>query len=335
MMAEKVTTVVLTSQKDWDEWVEIIKSIAIASNIWNLIDPNTANPLTLEEPPAPKPTNVNSAKTIFSTLDEDEKEELRELRREHKRELNLYDRQKQALNTLRIQIQQTVSRANLSYTFNCETVHDMLVKLQKRFNPTSEAREREVIQRYQKLRVPPRDRAIEPWLQEWERAYNDCSRLKLPDIDGNRAVRDFIYTVDKLEPGFTSYWRNRFLENPKEDFDLYEIIQRFRDYQIETPARFRADYSSFQATYQGKSSDDEKKQQRECLCGQIHHFKDCPYLIKEKRTHEWHPNREIQDKIDEKLRTNEKLRGIIERLQKEAIDIEIKARANMPRLGSF
>ena len=47
---------------------------------------------------------------------------------------------------------------------------------------------------------------------------------------------------------------------------------------------------------------------------------DCSYLIKEKRTPHWDPDQDIQEKIDEKLRINEKFKGIIERLQKEAKD---------------
>jgi len=312
MMAEKTTAVVLTSQKDWDEWIEVIKTSAIASDIWYLVNPDIANPPTLEEPPAPKPIDINPQKTTFSALDEDEKEELRELQRERKRNLNRYDRRKQALAALRIRIQETVTRANLSYTFNCETVYDMLVKLQKRFSPTDEAREREIIQRYQKLKIsPPRDRPIEPWLQDWEKTYDDCRRLGLPDTDGNRAARDFIYSVDNIEPGFTSYWRNRLLES-KIELDFHEIIQKFREYQTESPERRpAATHSAFPATFQGKGIDKD----RECLCGVVHHFKECPYLMETKRTPGWKPDREVEQRIDEKLRTNANLKGIIDRLR--------------------
>jgi len=316
MMAEKTTAVVLTSQKDWDEWIEVIKTSAIASDIWYLVNPDIANPPTLEEPPAPKPIDINPQKTTFSALDEDEKEELRELQRERKRNLNRYDRRKQALAALRIRIQETVTRANLSYTFNCETVYDMLVKLQKRFSPTDEAREREVIQRYQKLKTPPHDRGIEPWLQDWEKTYDDCRRLGLPDTDGNRAARDFIYAVDNIEPGFTSYWRNRLLES-KIELDFHEIIQKFREYQTESPERrSTATHSIFPASLQGKGID------RECLCGVIHHFKECPYLIETKRTPEWKPDPKVEQKIEEKLRTNAKLKGIIDRLRQEQESLE-------------
>lgn len=309
MMAEKTTAVVLTSQKDWDEWIEVIKTSAIASDIWNLVNPSIPNPSTLEEPPAPKPTDVNPQKTTFSALDEDEKEELRELQRERKRNLNRYDRRKQALATLRTRIQETVTRANLSYTFNCETVYDMLVKLQKRFSPTDEAREWEVIQRYRKLMTSPHNRAIEPWLQDWEKTYDDCRRLELPDTDGNRPARDFIYAVDNIEPGFTSYWRNR-LHESKIELDFHEIIQKFREYRIESPERRFADNTAF-STFQGKGI------YKECLCGIIHHFRECPYLIEAKRTPGWKPDAQVEQKIDEKLRMNPKLKGIIDRLRQE------------------
>jgi len=317
-MAEKTVSVILTGQNDWDEWIEVVKTKAIAFDIWSLVNPDTTNPPTLEEPQAPKPRSVNPQKTIFSELDEDEKEQLRELQRERKRNLDKYDRRRQALASLRAHIQGTVARTNLSYTFNCETVHDMLVKLQKRFSPTDEAREREVIRRYQNLRTEvPKTRAKEPWLQEWEKAYDDCKRLKLPDTEGNRAARDFIYTVDTFDPVFASYWRNRLLEsNIKLDF--HEIVQKFREYQTESPENSRNHHSAFETTFQGKGiHGDDKKKLKECLCGEIHHFKDCPYLIEEKRSPGWNPDPQLEQKINERLHVNEKLRGIIERLRKE------------------
>ena len=258
MMAEKVA-VILTSQKNWNEWIEVIKSMMIASDIWNLVNPDTTNPPTLEEPQTPKPTNVNPQKLIFSKLDEDEKKELCELWHEHKRKLNLYDWQKQALATLWIHTQQTVSCLNLFYIFNCEIVHNMLVKLQKQFNPTDESRERDVIQRYQKLRKALRDQAIEPWLQDWDKTYDDCKRLQLPDTEGNQAIRDFIYAVNKNKPGFTSHWWNQLLDNPKKNFDLHEIIQKFREYQWNTPEQEEVEHSAFHAIYQGQGADHEKK----------------------------------------------------------------------------
>lgn len=320
-MAEKTTSIILTGQNDWDEWIEVIKTIAIASDIWRHVNPNTpkANLPPFEEPATPKPSDVNPQKTAFSGLDEDEKEELREKRREHKRRLDKYDKQKQALAALRIRIQETVSRANLSYTFNCESIYDMLVKLQKRFSPTDETREREVIRRYQKLKSAPQSRAIEPWLQEWEKTYDDCKRLKLPDTEGNRAVRDFIYAVDDIAEGFTNYWRNRLLES-KLELDLHEIIQKFREHQAESPERRLQDSpSAYTATLQGKSLP------KPCLCGDIHHFKECLYLIETNQPPDWKPDAELKQKIDEKLRGNAKLKGIIDRLRQEARDQQDKA----------
>ena len=46
-----------------------------------------------------------------------------------------------------------------------------------------------------------------------------------------------------------------------------------------------ASYSTFAATLQGQPAEEEKKKEKKkgkkslCLCGEIHQFKDCPYLI--------------------------------------------------------
>jgi hypothetical protein len=88
------------------------------------------------------------------------------------------------------------------------------------------------------------NRIIEPWLQDWEKTYDDCRRLKLPNTDGSRPARDFIYAVDNIEPGFISYWRNR-LHESKIELDFYEIIQKFREYRIESLERRFADNTAF------------------------------------------------------------------------------------------
>ena len=71
-----------------------------------IVDPD-APKLTLpslKEPKAPKPTDINLQKTIFSSLEEDEKEELWELRRKYRRKLNKHNRQQRAIGALRIKV---------------------------------------------------------------------------------------------------------------------------------------------------------------------------------------------------------------------------------------
>jgi hypothetical protein len=145
-------SVILNGPNDWNEWIEILKTKAMAGEIWELVDPSivkTALP-AFQEPILPRPTNVNPAKITLSSLEPDEKEELQILRQDYKRKSRKYDQQKTALGNLRIHIQETISRTYLPYTFNCETPHDMLTSLKQRAAPTDRARKMELVNQYRK-----------------------------------------------------------------------------------------------------------------------------------------------------------------------------------------
>jgi hypothetical protein len=193
-------TVVLASPNDWEEWIKVIKRKANANQIWKYIDPSTseAELPKLVEPTKPAPKDVNSQKTKISELDKDEKEELQTLRLKHRDNLKLYRKQQSALDTLCSQIQSSISRSYLVYTFKCDTTYDVLVSLKKRVAPSDEARKIYLATKYAKLKKAPRNQNFEVWIQEWEKVYTECVELKLPEIKGNQSVRDFVYAVKSI-----------------------------------------------------------------------------------------------------------------------------------------
>ena len=84
----------------------------------------------------------------------------------------------------------------------------MLVKLQMRFAPTTEARELELelVRRFTQLYTKPlQSIGADKWLQEWERIYGLCRRLNLPDISGNCAQQDFLVLVKTINSEFADY----------------------------------------------------------------------------------------------------------------------------------
>lgn len=168
----------------------------MAEDIWAYVDPDAPNPPPFEEPKTPMPVDVNPRKKTFSALDEDEKEELRELRRMQRRKLEQYDRRRTALGALRVRIQETISRTNLSYTFDCDTVHRILVNLKQQLSPTDRVCERELIRLYQKVKAPPRHQNVEDWLRDFQRTYDRCRKLRIPDTEGDRVVHDFLSAVN-------------------------------------------------------------------------------------------------------------------------------------------
>jgi len=78
--------------------------------------------------------------TKLVELDEEEKEELRTLKANHREDIKLYRKQLLALNTLRNHIQSLISHTYLIYTFKCVTTYNVLVLLKQRIAPTNNAR---------------------------------------------------------------------------------------------------------------------------------------------------------------------------------------------------
>ena len=84
------TPVILVAEKDWEPWIELIKTVSLEYDLWEHIDPSTpwAQVPRLVQPVRPTPTTVKPpqvtvvsplTKTKFSDLDADEKEQLRRL----------------------------------------------------------------------------------------------------------------------------------------------------------------------------------------------------------------------------------------------------------------
>ena len=83
------TSVILVTEKDWEPWIELIKTVSLEYDLWEHIDPSTpwAQVPRLTQPIRPTPATVKPlqavgaplTKTKFSDLDADEKEQLRRL----------------------------------------------------------------------------------------------------------------------------------------------------------------------------------------------------------------------------------------------------------------
>jgi hypothetical protein len=121
--------------------------------------------------------------TTYSILSEDKKEEYRSLQEDYKRDLRRFDLRTTGMGKIRSEIQRSVARQNLSYTFNCSTAREMITNLQQRFSLTRESRERELIARYTHFRTGTvKGQGIDKWLSGFEKVYTDCTKANLPDV---------------------------------------------------------------------------------------------------------------------------------------------------------
>lgn len=136
---------------------------------------------------------------------------------------------------------------------------------------------------------------------------------------------DFLQAIQDVNPGFHTYWIHH-TEATNQYPTLYEMVQKFRTYIRQNPEQRGASHGAFTATFQGQgqntsNSQTETENQRatfskKCVCGEIHRFRDCPYLIESKRPTGWTPKLDLQRKIDERIQKSKKLRELIERAKK-------------------
>jgi hypothetical protein len=79
-MSSQKISVTLNSPSDWDEWIEVIKTQALAGKVWDYVDPLKDQVPALEEPLPPQPRDVNAQAATFGQLTQEEREEYRILR---------------------------------------------------------------------------------------------------------------------------------------------------------------------------------------------------------------------------------------------------------------
>ena len=144
------TFIILNSQDDQDEWIEVIKTASITRKVQEYINPDTIQddlPILDEllEPTYSQVVDSSQQDIKYSELNKDEKEEFKRLQQQFKQEQEIYMKKDAAIATIRTRIQESVSRTNLGYTFNCNTPYNMLVKLKEQFSPTTTTRTHKVL----------------------------------------------------------------------------------------------------------------------------------------------------------------------------------------------
>jgi hypothetical protein len=157
MSSTAITTtarIILRSPNDWIPWLEMVKSTATTSQVWEYIDPSrTVDQLPeLHEPQWPESSDLlRTTEEQAGTLTAVHKEELTEMRSLYKIKLNKYNQRKASLAYLHRFIQETVHPDRIYYTFECDSVYQMLVNLRQRLKPRDDVRRLQLTDQYREL----------------------------------------------------------------------------------------------------------------------------------------------------------------------------------------
>jgi len=131
MASVQKVTIVLDGSNAWHDWLEVVKTKARAGKVWEYIDPSlTADEVRkLVEPKIPEPSDIRAGVESPIDLTDEELKKLRQLQHAVKHKLKEFELKEKAMNEMVKHIQETVSSTYLSWTYDCDTVYDMLVAL--------------------------------------------------------------------------------------------------------------------------------------------------------------------------------------------------------------
>ena len=130
---------------------------------------------------------------------------------------------------------------------------------------------------------------------------------------GHAPSENFLRAVSSIIPEFSTYWINDIAKGGGQDSpDLYRMVELFRDQRRHLAVeQGHVSKSTFTTTFQDQDQDQPTQERgRDCVCGQPHRFKDCPYLIREKRPPDWTPDQDTQERVKEKLQ-NPRLKAAV------------------------
>ena len=209
-----------------------------------------------------------------------------------------FEKQHEALADLRIKIQESIHNSNITFTYDCETVHEILRNLAAQFAPTDEIRQQEIELEWQALQTCwTKNIEIDEWLHRWEVTYNRMARIKSSGIYGLKPVYKFLNSVNTVDSQFATTWTLKLSMGEKITF--LELVIIFRNYRRNASNLLKSQpqHGVF-PTLQGVSENghpdsvSEKPQSNlgetlksklKCPCGSKHNngrtMKYCPYLI--------------------------------------------------------
>ena len=304
---------ILKNHWDWALWIQDIEIRASEQDIWQFIDPDQMEPTELAEPPWPDMDDINS----LATAKEKFQYEVRI--QEWNKKQDKYNRQKAAIASLRTVISQTVSPEHRQIVNRDKNVHSILKKLRDKLKPSEWETHARIRERWTHLihgwnrQIP-----LDEWLNQWIIVYDEARDKNLYDIPEERAMSDFLLTIEVIDPHFPAQIKTERRLNHKDSFS--EVVNRLRMDQ-----RMRANHPLARKTTEAyvtfRGQDDQKStavalsstgepssklnssgkaRTKKCPCGSPkHRVSKCWFINEDQRPEGWEPSEKMQKHINE------------------------------------
>ena len=221
------------------------------------------------------------------------------------------------------------------------TVRDILKLLALRYKRSNSEIIQQIYQQYQLLKTPPVKAKIESWVVDWEAMRSLISEMNVEAQFGGEImfVKEFLKAGRPWAPMFCDHWIDQ-REAAELPIEFYDTARRYRVKVDETLIDSRSTKGHGQAhaaTLQGNEqnaqnnqkkgkanpkaagsndsrSAEEKYQGKQCICGEVHIFKNCPYINTSARQQGWKEEKQVRDEMRQRISNHKPLYTVIRRI---------------------
>jgi hypothetical protein len=177
----------------------------------------------------------------------------------------------------------------------------------------------------------------------------------MPEVVAPNPHFDFLDAIQNVLPHFYVVNQDLVLKQAQQGqiMEFTELLDLFRDAKRVHTARqdkILGGQSAFAATFQGEELDGNQKEEKpaepeqkakrqrtapKCICGEVHWYSQCPYVIPSVRKKDWTMNPEIKAKFDaatdlQKAQMKKAAKNVAENLAKKTSEAANKA-ADKPK----
>ena len=132
-------------------------------------------------------------------------------------------------------------------------------------------------------------------------------------MDEETMSQDFLAATKKFMPELTTTWIIS-KRASKQKLEFYETVREFRrSFRLSELSQSGTVHSNAlsAATLHGQTESPpkgngakESPSKKPCLCGEVHSFRKCPYLVTKNQTANWQPDSKIVAQIKQKIESS-------------------------------
>ncbi|KAL1973314.1 hypothetical protein VTN31DRAFT_5949 [Thermomyces dupontii] len=203
--------IILTSHRQWDAWLAMVKQMATIHQLWQYIDPDVENPPPFESPLPPRPQDVNASASRITDLNSEERDLYKLLIQQHALEVDAWSGKDKAMKALHELVCSTIPIGTLTRLLslsdddgsnNARAVHTLLQTLKAEYAPTILDHRQRIADEYNRLKQPPRGRNLIAWIDQWKLIKPKLEAAGLSE--SLTFIPDFLNANMSVDPNFTS-----------------------------------------------------------------------------------------------------------------------------------